>query len=46
MAAASRIPVAMNGAAEGRETSQVTESRLKPNARSVSLATGSTSWSP
>ena len=44
--AASRIPVAMNGAADGRETRQMTASRPKPNVRMVSRATGSTSCRP
>lgn len=43
---ASLIPVTMNGAADGRQTRRITAIRPNPNARSVSLASGSTSSSP
>src|SRR6201996_2714701 len=43
---ASRIPVAMNGAALGSDTIRTVASPENPNARLVSLATGSTSSRP
>ena len=43
---ASRIPVAMNGAAPGSARNLISASRPNPKARSVSRATGSVSSSP
>ena len=43
---ASRMPVAINGAALGSDTIRIVSKAEYPNARLVSLATGSTSSRP